>query len=69
LIDKIDTQLLDLACEYQESRVSKDGTIVPFNFTEGWFRNSGIYDLNAANQAALSLLIHSTAGGGMVNNF
>ncbi len=45
-----DTQLLDLACEYQESRVDKKSTSVYFDFTEGWFRNSGIYDLNPANQ-------------------
>lgn len=45
LLDNIDTQLLDKAKLLQEGRVSEKDTNVSFNFTEGWFRNSGLYDL------------------------
>jgi len=44
------TQLLNLACGYQGSRVTDKVTMVTFDFTERWFRDSGIYDLNPANQ-------------------
>jgi len=36
---KIGTQILDLARRHQIGRVPRNGTIVPFDFTEGWFRN------------------------------
>ena len=45
VLDKIGTEVLDLARKYQNGRVPRNGTIVPFDFTEGWFRNSGLYDL------------------------
>lgn len=47
------TDVLILAQTYQEGRVSDNLTNVSFNFTEGWFRNSGIYDLNEEHQMAL----------------
>ena len=43
------TQVLELAQKHQKGRVTKDVTHVTFNFTEGWFRKSGIYDLNDDN--------------------
>jgi len=46
LLEKIVTQVLDFVKQYQIDRVTKDVTNVTFNFTEGWFRNSGLYDLN-----------------------
>jgi len=34
-----------LAKQHQKQRVTEDVTDVTFNFTEGWFRTSGLYDL------------------------
>ena len=45
VLDKIGTGVLDLARKYQNGRVPRNGTIVPFDFTEGWFRDSGLYAL------------------------
>lgn len=41
-----DTQVLDLAKERQTGRVTDNVTDATFNFTEGWFRSSGLYDIN-----------------------
>jgi site-specific DNA-methyltransferase (adenine-specific) len=51
LIDKIVTNILDLCKSYQQGRVTSNVTFVTFNFTEGWFRNSGLYELNEEYQA------------------
>lgn len=40
VLNNIDTQVLKLARLHQKGRVSENDTSVPFNFTEGWFRNS-----------------------------
>ena len=45
VLDKIGTEVLDLARKYQNGRAPKIGAFAPFDFTEGWFRNSGLYDL------------------------
>lgn len=45
LLEKVVTQVLALAREHQKERVTKNVTAVIFNFTEGWFRNSGLCDL------------------------
>ena len=47
------TQVLDIARKHQKDRVTKEVTDVTFNFTEGWFRKSKIYDLNDDNQLKL----------------
>lgn len=40
----IGTGILNLARQHQKGRVPEDGTNVPIHdFTEGWFRTSGIY--------------------------
>ncbi len=39
LIENIGTKVLDLTEQHQLGRVPKDGTNVPFDFTEGLFRN------------------------------
>lgn len=44
LQDKVATSVLDLAKQHQEGRVAESATHVAFNFTEGWFRTSGLYD-------------------------
>jgi site-specific DNA-methyltransferase (adenine-specific) len=44
LLNQILTEVLNLAESHQSGRVSSDLTSV--RFTEGWFRNSGLYDLN-----------------------
>jgi len=50
LVDKIATEVLDLSKQHQEGRVAQNATNVAHNFTEGWFRNSGLYYLNHDNQ-------------------
>jgi len=44
LLNKIVTPVLDLARSHQSGRVTSEVTSV--TFTEGWFRTSGLYDLN-----------------------
>jgi len=53
LLNEIVTPILDIARKHQEDPVTKDVTGVAFNFTEYWFRTSGIYDLNNDNQLKL----------------
>lgn len=54
ILDKVGTEILEMARGHQEGRVPEDGTTVPtHNFTEGWFRNSGIYGLNKEFQREL----------------
>lgn len=50
LLDKVATDILDFARQHQEGRVADSATSVA-NFTEGWFRNSGLYDLQEEFQA------------------
>ena len=45
LMNKIVTQVLDACKQYQNGRVTVEVTPVTFDFTEGWFRTSGLYDL------------------------
>lgn len=45
LLTKTVTEVLEKARSNQEGRVTSEVTNVTFNFTEGWFRNSGIYGL------------------------
>jgi DNA modification methylase len=44
LLSKIVTDVLELACSHQNGRVTSEVTSV--TFTEGWFRTSGLYNLN-----------------------
>jgi site-specific DNA-methyltransferase (adenine-specific) len=53
LINKIDTNILDLCKVHQKGRVSENDTNVSFNFTEGWFRDSGLYELTDEFQLKL----------------
>ena len=53
LLNEIVTPILDIARKHQKERVTKDVTGVTFNFTEYWFRTSGIYELNDDNQLKL----------------
>lgn len=47
LINNIGTTFLNLARTHEESRVPQNGTNVPtYHYTEGWFRNSGLYSLS-----------------------
>lgn len=45
IIESIGTDILNLCLNRQSGRVPKKGTFVPFDFSEGWFRSSGLYDL------------------------
>jgi site-specific DNA-methyltransferase (adenine-specific) len=46
LLDGVGAKILELALEHQECGAPQNGANAPFfNFTEGWFRNSGIYEL------------------------
>ena len=49
VLNKILTPILDLCKQHQTGRVSEKLTNVSFDFTEGWFRTSGLYDLNPFN--------------------
>jgi len=53
LMNKIVTQVLDACKQYQNGRVTVEVTPVTFDFTEGWFRTSGLYDLTAEFQLRL----------------
>ena len=50
IINEILTEVLIFAKQYQINRVSEKLTFVSFNFTEGWFRTSGLYNLNLLHQ-------------------
>lgn len=53
IINKIATDFLDQCKAIQKGRVAENATSVAFDFTEGWFRDSGIYDLTSTNQLNL----------------
>ena len=54
VLNTIGTEVLNLARGHQEGRVPENGTTVPTTtFTEGWFRNSGFYDLQPEYQLRL----------------
>ena len=48
VLDKIGTKNLEIAKKYQDGRVPTDGTMVPIEFTERWFRE--ILKLSEKNQ-------------------
>lgn len=47
LLGNVVTEVLELARSHQRGRVTDEVTSVTFNFTEGWFRNSGLYELDS----------------------
>ncbi len=47
LLECIGPDILDFAREHQTGRGPSDGPHGPFDFTEGWFRTSGLYALKA----------------------
>lgn len=47
------THILEKIKLHQVGRVDKDSTLVEFNFTEGWFRESGLYKLSDIYQEKL----------------
>lgn len=49
IINDISTAVLDFCEQHQRGRVFKKSTIV-HNFTENWFRSSGLFDLNEKYQ-------------------
>ncbi|MDN6290945.1 MAG: ParB N-terminal domain-containing protein [Tetragenococcus koreensis] len=53
LLNEIVTQVLGKAKSRQKGRVTDEVTNVTFNFTEGWFRSSGLYDLDENYQEKL----------------
>jgi len=54
LINKIVPQVLVLVREHQKGRGTKNVPSGTFDFTEGWFRNSGLYDLCEKYQIKLA---------------
>jgi len=40
--------------DHQKDRVSEKDTIVSFDFTEGWFRNSGLYNIGEAYRSTVA---------------
>jgi DNA modification methylase len=49
-VNKIDDEVLALAKKHQKERTSNNDEDSSFNFTQYWFRTSGIYDLDEENQ-------------------
>jgi len=47
---KIDDEVLDFAKKHQISRTSKNDESTSFNFTQYWFRTSGLYDIKPEYQ-------------------
>ena len=43
VIKNVVAEILNFAKTHQEGRVTPKVAIATFDFTEGWFRNSGIY--------------------------
>lgn len=56
MIDKIAPQILDSAKQLQEGRGATNAPDGTFNFTEGWFRNSGLYDCDLQPSYQLRLM-------------
>jgi len=50
IIESIVADVLDLCKKHQIGRVTQNVAIATFDFSEGWFRNSGLYDLNEKYQ-------------------
>jgi hypothetical protein len=50
LLKNIFANVLDFAKNHQKDRASGKLANASFNFTEGWFRSSGLYDLNPLHQ-------------------
>jgi len=45
-VNDLSAVILELAKGHQKGRADSESANAYFNFTEGWFRNSGLYDLN-----------------------
>jgi hypothetical protein len=61
VLDKVVTEVLEFAKDHQTSRVADQVTNVT-NFTEGWFRNSGIYRLGGIDTDVLDFAMNHQAG-------
>jgi len=46
IISDIGADILEKCKANQIGRAPTNGACAPFNFTEGWFRTSGLYELN-----------------------
>lgn len=53
ILDKIATNILEMAKQKQSGRVAENATTVTMNFTERWFRDSCLYDLQPKYQERL----------------
>jgi transcriptional regulator with XRE-family HTH domain len=58
--DNLSTKVLALAKKNQSGRVDKKSTSV--DFTEGWFRDSGLYDLGGQHTATQTRLFYPIGG-------
>lgn len=52
-VNDLSAVILELAKGHQKGRADSESANAYFNFTEGWFRNSGLYDLNEKYQERL----------------
>ena len=66
ILNRVVTNIIKQARLHQEGRVATKDTTVTYNFTEGWFRNSGIYENipagTRANYRAQMELINAVLG-------
>ncbi len=53
LVTKVVANVLDLCRAHQKGRATDDVATATFDFTEGWFRTSGLYDLQPEYQERL----------------
>jgi hypothetical protein len=56
ILNKIDTQVLDIARKHQKDRVSKIDTDVSYDFTEGWFRKDDYTQKEIGNKIGTQIL-------------
>ncbi len=53
LLKNIVAEVLKITKQYQNGRATEEVANASFNFTEGWFRNSGLYDIKPEYQLKL----------------
>ena len=54
IIESIVADVLDLCKKHQIGRVTQNVAIATFDFSEGWFRYSGLYDLIKTHQIKIN---------------
>ena len=61
LLENVSPKILKVVKKHQLGRGERNSPNGEFDFTEGWFRNSGLYDLNEKYQERLMVEINDPA--------